>query len=94
MDSRPNAFDVIVLADTLVYFGKLDEALRTAKRALAVDGVLAFALELQPAGGAPTSSRSCTDAIHTTATTSRLNCIRPGFATRLLNHCCSPRTRT
>lgn len=45
MTSRPAAFELIILADTLVYFGSLTEALKTAYRALAPGGILAFAVE-------------------------------------------------
>ena len=45
MASRPAAFDLIILADTLIYFGALDEAFQTAHSALAPDGILAFAVE-------------------------------------------------
>jgi predicted TPR repeat methyltransferase len=49
MASRPGAFDVILLADTLVYFGALEHAFRTAHVALQPGGILVFALELLPA---------------------------------------------
>jgi predicted TPR repeat methyltransferase len=45
MASRPAAFDLIILADTLVYFGALEEAFQTAHRALAPGGIFAFAVE-------------------------------------------------
>lgn len=45
MASRPAAFDLIILADTLVYFGTLEEAFTTAHGALASAGLLAFAVE-------------------------------------------------
>lgn len=40
-----SAFDIIVSADTLVYFGALDEALLTAALALRPGGLLCFTLE-------------------------------------------------
>ncbi len=43
--SHPGAFDLIISADTLVYFGALDEVLSAAGRALRVDGALIFTLE-------------------------------------------------
>lgn len=45
MSSREGAFNVIVAADTLVYFGVLGGALRSAHTALASGGMLAFTLE-------------------------------------------------
>jgi predicted TPR repeat methyltransferase len=53
MRSRPSAFDVVISADTLVYFGALDEALSAAYACLRRPGVLAFTaerLEPGPAG--------------------------------------------
>ena len=43
-DSR-EAFDLIVSADTLVYFGGLDDVLAAAAGALRSDGLLIFTLE-------------------------------------------------
>jgi predicted TPR repeat methyltransferase len=48
MSSRPGAFDVIFLADTLVYFGALEQAFDAAHSALAPGGILIFALEARP----------------------------------------------
>jgi predicted TPR repeat methyltransferase len=45
LDNHPATFDLIVSADTLVYFGKLDDALAAATRALRPGGVLVFTLE-------------------------------------------------
>jgi predicted TPR repeat methyltransferase len=45
MTSRPAAFDLIVLADTLVYFGALDEVFKTARGSLVPGGMIAFAIE-------------------------------------------------
>ncbi|MCB1598026.1 MAG: tetratricopeptide repeat protein [Gammaproteobacteria bacterium] len=50
MASRPAAFDLIILADTLVYFGALEEAFSTAHTALAPGGMLAFAVESRSDG--------------------------------------------
>ncbi|HEY7208417.1 MAG TPA: tetratricopeptide repeat protein [Gaiellaceae bacterium] len=41
----PDAFDVIVSADTLVYFGRLDEVAAAAANALRPGGVLVFTVE-------------------------------------------------
>jgi predicted TPR repeat methyltransferase len=43
--ANSEAFDAIVSADTLVYFGGLDEPLRAAQSALRRDGLLIFTLE-------------------------------------------------
>ena len=43
--ARPEEFDVVVAADTLVYFGDLREFSAAAARALRPSGVLAFTLE-------------------------------------------------
>ncbi|MET0757064.1 MAG: tetratricopeptide repeat protein [Mycobacterium sp.] len=43
--ARPEEFDVVVAADTLVYFGDLREFSEAAARALRPSGVLAFTLE-------------------------------------------------
>jgi predicted TPR repeat methyltransferase len=51
MAGRPAAFDLILLADTLVYFGALEEAFRAAHGALAAGGILAFAVESRADGG-------------------------------------------
>ena len=45
MAGHPLAFDVVVSADTLVYFGELDGAFQAAARALRPGGVLAFTVE-------------------------------------------------
>ena len=49
MAARPGAYDIIVLADVLVYFGDLAEALRTSFAALAPGGIIALAVEARPA---------------------------------------------
>lgn len=43
--NRPEAFDIIVSADTLVYFGALDEVVAVAAHALRPGGLLIFTLE-------------------------------------------------
>lgn len=45
MRSREDAFDVVVSADTLCYFGGLEEPLAAARRCLRTGGVLTFTLE-------------------------------------------------
>ena len=49
MRSRQSEFDAIVSADTLVYFGALEEPLSAARAALRGEGVLVFTVELLPA---------------------------------------------
>ena len=51
MASRPAAFDLVLLADTLVYFGALEEAFRTAHGTLTPGGIFAFAVESRPDSG-------------------------------------------
>ncbi|HEV2701450.1 MAG TPA: tetratricopeptide repeat protein [Steroidobacteraceae bacterium] len=48
MRSRPSAFDAIVCADTLVYFGGLAEPLASAHETLRGDGPLVFTIEALP----------------------------------------------
>ncbi|HYH19093.1 MAG TPA: tetratricopeptide repeat protein [Azospirillum sp.] len=48
---RPEAFDVIVAADVLCYFGALDAVLAAAARALRPGGLLAFTVERMDGGG-------------------------------------------
>jgi predicted TPR repeat methyltransferase len=45
MGSRPAAFDAIVSADTLVYFGSLAEPLAAARMSLRQGGIFVFTLE-------------------------------------------------
>lgn len=45
LEQRPGAFDVIVSADTLVYFGSLDAVAAAAARALRAGGQLVFTVE-------------------------------------------------
>jgi predicted TPR repeat methyltransferase len=48
MRSHPNEFDVVNCADTLVYFGALDEALSAAHSCLKYGGTFAFTVEAEP----------------------------------------------
>jgi predicted TPR repeat methyltransferase len=48
--AHPASFDVVTCADTFVYFGALEEALGACAAALRPDGILAFTLEVAPAG--------------------------------------------
>ena len=50
MTGHPASFDVVVSADTLVYFGELQGAFHAAARALRPAGVLAFTVERAPPG--------------------------------------------
>lgn len=52
MRGRPAAFDVVVSADTLVYFGALDEPLAAARTCLRPGGLLAFTVERWETSGA------------------------------------------
>jgi predicted TPR repeat methyltransferase len=52
MDSRANTFDAIISADTLVYFGAIDNALAAANRALRPGGVFIATFEALPGEGA------------------------------------------
>jgi predicted TPR repeat methyltransferase len=45
MLSRPATFDIIVLADVLCYFGRLEPAIRAAHDALLSGGLLSFSVE-------------------------------------------------
>jgi len=45
MQAHPNSFDAVVCADTLVYFGSLDEALNAARTTLRPSGLLIVTLE-------------------------------------------------
>ncbi len=49
MRSRAGVFDAVVSADTLVYFGALEEPLSAARTALCDAGLLIFTLESLPA---------------------------------------------
>jgi predicted TPR repeat methyltransferase len=50
MRARPAAYDVVISADTLVYFGVLDAAMAAAHETLSPGGILAFTAEAEPAG--------------------------------------------
>ena len=52
MRAHPAAYDVVISADTLVYFGALEEAMAGAHDALLPGGLLAFTVEAEPAGSA------------------------------------------
>ncbi|MHB8813457.1 MAG: tetratricopeptide repeat protein [Steroidobacteraceae bacterium] len=45
MTSRPGSFDVVISADTLVYFGALEDPLRGARSCLRRGGLLIFTVE-------------------------------------------------
>jgi predicted TPR repeat methyltransferase len=45
LDAHPGAYDVVLSADTLVYFGALDAAARAAARALRPGGLFVFTVE-------------------------------------------------
>jgi predicted TPR repeat methyltransferase len=45
MRGRPNTFDVVASADTLVYFGSLEEPLEAARQCLRNGGILVFTVE-------------------------------------------------
>jgi predicted TPR repeat methyltransferase len=48
MRAHPSSYDLVISADTLVYFGEIDEAIEVAAGALKPGGVLAFTLEADP----------------------------------------------
>ncbi len=50
MRAHPREYDVVISADTLVYFGALEEAMSGAAGALKPGGVLAFTVEAEPIG--------------------------------------------
>jgi len=54
MASRPDKFDHVVCADTLVYFGALDEPVTAARRCIRPNGVFAFTVEALPEGTSAT----------------------------------------
>jgi predicted TPR repeat methyltransferase len=49
MRAHPAEYDVVISADTLVYFGQLEDAFAAAAAALKPGGILAFTLEAEPA---------------------------------------------
>jgi predicted TPR repeat methyltransferase len=51
MRSHPAAFDIVVAADVLCYFGKLDEAVHGARCTLRPGGMLCFSVEALLDGG-------------------------------------------
>jgi len=51
MGERPNSFDVIASADTLVYFGSLEAPLAAARKGLRPDGILVFTVEQLDSAG-------------------------------------------
>jgi predicted TPR repeat methyltransferase len=53
LSSRPESFDVVVSADTLVYFGALDDVVAAAAAALRPGGLLVFTLEHGTSPSAP-----------------------------------------
>ena len=52
MGAHPAEYDVVISADTLVYFGQLEEAFAAAASALRPGGILAFTVEAEPADSA------------------------------------------
>lgn len=50
LDTQPGAFDAVVSADTLCYFGALEAALAAAHRSLKENGWLVFTVEALPEG--------------------------------------------
>jgi predicted TPR repeat methyltransferase len=54
MQAHPVSFDVVISADTLVYFGALEDAMAAAAHTLKPGGVLAYTLEAEPVGSTET----------------------------------------
>lgn len=52
MGAHPGTYDVVISADTLVYFGALEKAMAAARDTLLPGGILAFTVESQPPGSA------------------------------------------
>ena len=52
MRAHPAEYDVVISADTLVYFGALEEAFSAADGAIKPGGILAFTVEAEPADSA------------------------------------------
>src|SRR5436190_5510699 len=50
MRVHPREYDVVISADTLVYFGALEDVTNAAATALKPGGVLAFSVEAEPVG--------------------------------------------
>ena len=80
-DSR-DAFDLIVSADTLVYFGGLEDVLAAAAGALRPNGLLIFTLEHAVGEAAPIIAWSCTAATATRAGMSNGCSPAPGWCRR------------
>ena len=58
LDQHPSAYHLVVSADTLCYFGELDAALKSARRALRPGGHLVFTVEsLAPSAESPEGHR-------------------------------------
>jgi predicted TPR repeat methyltransferase len=57
MEARPAAYDAIVSADTLVYFGALERVIAAAAAALRPAGLLVFTVEKAAEGRAPDGYR-------------------------------------
>lgn len=51
--AHPDAYDLVVSADTLVYFGELDAVAHAARRSLRADGALVFTVERSDEAAAP-----------------------------------------
>jgi predicted TPR repeat methyltransferase len=65
--SQPSIFDLIISADTLVYFGSLEEVLRAAYEALRSDGLLIFTVEASvDQSAAETDGEAATISMHGT----------------------------
>jgi predicted TPR repeat methyltransferase len=50
MESRPQRFDIVNCADTLIYFGALEQVMAAARRCLRPGGCFAFTVEALPEG--------------------------------------------
>jgi len=48
MNAHPAAYDIVISADTLVYFGQLEDAFAAANATLTAGGLLAFTVEAEP----------------------------------------------
>lgn len=57
LESQPSAFDAIVCADTLCYFGALEAPLAAARRSLRDGGLLVFTVEALPDDARPHDHR-------------------------------------
>ena len=87
LQQHPGSFDIIVSADTLVYFGALEDVARAAAGGLRPAGVLVFTVEEWDDGGAEEAAQSSAGASADTG-----YCLRPhgryshraGYVERLL----------